>query len=57
MQTEMGNTGARHFGLEQAFVPVEDAADFVFEQIAKATREDTSGRLITNFQGRDSYQW
>lgn len=57
MQTDMGNTGARHFGLEEAFVPVDDAADFVLGQIAQATREQTSGRFVTNYQGRESYQW
>lgn len=53
----MSDTGARHFGLEKAFVPADNAADFVFEQIAKATRDSTSGRLITNRQGRESYEW
>ncbi|KAK8006594.1 NAD(P)-binding protein [Apiospora marii] len=32
MQTDTGNTGARKFGLEQAPVPVDDSADFVFAQ-------------------------
>lgn len=34
MQTEMGNTGARHFGYEKAFVPVDASADFVFDQVS-----------------------
>lgn len=57
MQTDMGNAGARYFGLEQAFVAVDDAADFVLGETAKVTRKDTSGRWIINYQGRGSYQW
>jgi hypothetical protein len=34
MQTDMGNTGARHFGYEHAPVSVDDAADFVFSEVS-----------------------
>ncbi|KAI0855707.1 hypothetical protein F4860DRAFT_507286 [Xylaria cubensis] len=47
MQTDAGNTGARHFGYEQAFVPVNVAADLTFDQVVNATREKTSGRFVT----------
>lgn len=33
MQTDMGNDGARHFGYEQAFVPVANSTAFVIEQV------------------------
>ncbi|KAI0172717.1 hypothetical protein GGR52DRAFT_419308 [Hypoxylon sp. FL1284] len=54
MQTDMGNTGARHFGYEKAFVPVDASADFVLDQ---ATREDTSGKFVTIDQTRDFMEW
>lgn len=57
MQTDMGNTGARHFGYEQAFVPVDTAADFVFGQIEKATREKTSGKFVTIDETREFIEW
>ncbi|KAI6085133.1 hypothetical protein F4821DRAFT_261152 [Hypoxylon rubiginosum] len=57
MQTEMGNTGARHFGYEKAFVPVDDSADFVLGQIEKATREQTSGKFVTIDKEREYNEW
>lgn len=33
----MGNTGARHFGYEKAFVPVDDSADFVLGQVGSSS--------------------
>ncbi|KAI1775578.1 hypothetical protein F4818DRAFT_382255 [Hypoxylon cercidicola] len=57
MQTDMGNTGARHFGYEQAPVPVESSVNFVFSQISKATREQTSGKFVTIDESRDFIQW
>ncbi|ETS74999.1 hypothetical protein PFICI_13483 [Pestalotiopsis fici W106-1] len=57
MQTDMGNTGARHFGYEQAFVPVDAAADFVFGEILKATREQTSGKFPSIDEDRGFIEW
>ncbi|KAI1409259.1 hypothetical protein F5Y13DRAFT_182156 [Hypoxylon sp. FL1857] len=57
MQTDTGNTGARHFGYEQAFVPVDASADFAFDQIKKATREQTSGKFVTIDEKRDYIEW
>ncbi|KAI1082069.1 hypothetical protein F5B20DRAFT_578840 [Whalleya microplaca] len=57
MQTDTGNTGARHFGYEQAFVPVDVSADFVFGQIEKATREQTSGKFVTIDETREFNEW
>ena len=33
VQSDMGNAGARFFGLPQAFVPVKDAAKFMVSQV------------------------
>ena len=33
MKTDMGNTGARHFGAKEASVEVQDSADFVIAQV------------------------
>lgn len=58
MQTDMGNTGARHFGYDQAFVPVEVSRAFVVEQIARATKEETSGKFLTFDESRAPYiEW
>lgn len=43
--------------VQAAFTPVDDSADFVFGQISKAIHENTSERLITNYQGCESYPW
>ncbi|KAF7531200.1 hypothetical protein G7054_g9113 [Neopestalotiopsis clavispora] len=57
MQTDMGNTGARHFGYERAPVSVDDAADFVFGEILKATREQTSGKFPSIDETRVFIEW
>ncbi|KAI8950685.1 hypothetical protein F4801DRAFT_548026 [Xylaria longipes] len=57
MQTDTGNTGARHFGYEQAFVPVDVAADFAFGQISNATREKTSGKFVTIDETQEFIEW
>ncbi|KAI1407199.1 NAD(P)-binding protein [Hypoxylon sp. FL1857] len=45
VQTEMGNEGARLFGLNEAIIKVDHAVNFVVDQIDSATREKTSGRF------------
>ncbi|KAI1151050.1 hypothetical protein F4825DRAFT_376468 [Nemania diffusa] len=57
MQTDTGNTGARHFGYKEAFVPVDVAADFTFSQIVNATREKTSGRFVTIDEKKEFNEW
>ncbi|KAI1395756.1 hypothetical protein F4819DRAFT_492172 [Hypoxylon fuscum] len=57
MQTDMGNTGARHFGYEQAPVPVENSVNFIFSQINNATREQTSGKFVTIEESREFNAW
>ncbi|KAK7948427.1 uncharacterized protein PG986_009313 [Apiospora aurea] len=57
MQTDTGNTGARKFGLDEAPMPVDASADFVFAQIEKATREDTSGKFVTIDESREFIEW
>ncbi|KAK7977739.1 secondary metabolism biosynthetic enzyme [Apiospora saccharicola] len=48
---------ARNFGMEQAPVPVDDSADFVFAQIGKATREETSGKFVTIDESQEFLEW
>jgi len=57
MQTDMGNAGARHFGYEQAFVPVEDSCNFVVKQIEAATRESVGGKFVTIDEEREEIEW
>ncbi|KAI0883034.1 NAD(P)-binding protein [Annulohypoxylon maeteangense] len=51
VQTDMGNAGAKIFGMDEAVTKVDDAIDFVKDQDARhmqidsATREKTSGRF------------
>ncbi|MCJ1448185.1 MAG: hypothetical protein MMC23_008699 [Stictis urceolatum] len=47
MKTDTGNTGARHFGLAEAFVDPNDSAAFAVKQIDNATKESTSGKFLT----------
>jgi norsolorinic acid ketoreductase len=57
MQTEMGNSGAQHFGYDKAFVPVEASRDFTVRQIEEATREKTSGKFVTIDESQDFIAW
>lgn len=45
VQTDMGNEGANHFGMDEAVVKLDDAVNFLVDQIDTATREKTSGRF------------
>jgi norsolorinic acid ketoreductase len=57
MQTDMGNHGARHFGLEEAPVPLAHASAFVFKQIKDANREEHSGKFLTIDDSRSTLLW
>jgi norsolorinic acid ketoreductase len=57
MQTDMGNRGARHFGYEQAFVPVDVACSFAVDKIETATKEETSGKFLTNDKEHPYIEW
>jgi norsolorinic acid ketoreductase len=57
MQTDMGNTGARHFGYEQAFVPVAASVKFILGQVEGATRETVGGRFLTIDEERKEVEW
>ncbi|KAH4061558.1 hypothetical protein HBI24_211110 [Parastagonospora nodorum] len=54
VQTEMGNKGAKIFGMEKAFLTVEDSTNFLVLTIDKATKE-TSGHFPT-MEGGD-FKW
>ena len=45
VQTDMGNNGARKFGMEKAFTEVEDCVSGMVSIVDGATREKTSGRF------------
>ncbi|PQE16229.1 hypothetical protein CJF32_00010740 [Rutstroemia sp. NJR-2017a WRK4] len=47
VQSDMGNTGARRFGMEKAFITIEDSANFIVKTIDESTREKTSGHFPT----------
>jgi norsolorinic acid ketoreductase len=57
MQTDMGNTGARHFGYEQAFVPVAASVKFIIEQLEGATRDTVGGKFVTIDEERKEVEW
>ncbi|KAF2260273.1 NAD(P)-binding protein [Lojkania enalia] len=57
MQTDMGNSGARHFGFEKAFVPVEDSCNFVLSQIEGASREKVGGKFVSIDETRREVEW
>ncbi|KAM7194465.1 hypothetical protein V8F20_007991 [Naviculisporaceae sp. PSN 640] len=45
-QTEMGNAGAKYFGLEQAFVTVKDSTEGIVRTIDNGTKTALSGKYI-----------
>ncbi|RYP70434.1 hypothetical protein DL771_005475 [Monosporascus sp. 5C6A] len=45
--TDMGNAGAKFFGIEQAVVPVKVGVNGIMKHIAEVTREKTLGRLLS----------
>ncbi|KAK3311862.1 hypothetical protein B0H66DRAFT_614621 [Apodospora peruviana] len=45
-QTDMGNSGARHFGMEKAWVTVEDSVNGIVKFIDEGTRESVSGKFL-----------
>ncbi|PVH81114.1 hypothetical protein DL98DRAFT_178692 [Cadophora sp. DSE1049] len=45
-KTEMGNTGAQYFGMEEAIVEVEDSCRGMVELIDVAAKESHGGRLV-----------
>jgi norsolorinic acid ketoreductase len=53
----MGNSGAKHFGYEKAFVPVEASRDFIIGEIDGATREKTSGKFVTIDESQNFIAW
>lgn len=47
VQTEMGNEGAKFFGLEQAPHTIEESNAGLLDKIDNATREESSGKFIS----------
>ncbi|KAJ5522422.1 hypothetical protein N7527_006537 [Penicillium freii] len=45
VQTDMGNAGAKEFGLEKAFQTVEESAGGIVKTIDEGTRESVGGQL------------
>lgn len=50
VQTEMGNAGAEAAGVHQADITLEESVTGLLSVIDKATREETSGKLM-NYDG------
>jgi hypothetical protein len=46
VKTEMGNTGARLFGLEEAPGSVEESDKGVYNVVTAATREKYGGKVV-----------
>ena len=46
VQTEMGNKGARAFGMEKAFDTVDDSVNGMFDVLSTATREKNGGKVV-----------
>lgn len=46
VQTEMGNEGARTFGVEKAPVTVEDSVNGMYEVLTTATKEKWGGKVV-----------
>ena len=55
MQTDLGNAGARFFGMEEAFTPQKMSVDGVVKVVDEATREKTSGQF-PDFEGGE-FPW
>lgn len=45
-QTDMGNSGAALFGLEEAIVPIAESVAALVETVDRATRAETSGHYV-----------
>ncbi|RYP75462.1 hypothetical protein DL771_002347 [Monosporascus sp. 5C6A] len=46
VQTDMGNTGAKHFGLEEAPTSFEDSVDGLLQVLTTATKEKYGGKVV-----------
>ncbi|KAI3320586.1 putative NADPH-dependent 1-acyl dihydroxyacetone phosphate reductase [Xylariaceae sp. AK1471] len=46
VQTEMGNTAARGWGLKEATLPIDEAVDGVFQVLRTATKEKYGGKAV-----------
>lgn len=50
VQTDMGNGGARAFGMEQAPLSIEESVTGQYKVLTSATREQHGG-LVVNYEG------
>ncbi len=46
VQTEMGNKGARTFGMEEAPTKVDDSVTGMFQVLTTATKEKYGGKVV-----------
>lgn len=51
VQTDMGNTAARIFGMEEAVTPVDESCDGLFRVLTTATKEEYGGKIVL-FDGK-----
>lgn len=47
VQTELGNTGARGLGLEEAPVGFEESCDGMMKVLATSTKKDHGGKMVS----------
>ncbi|KAL5334400.1 hypothetical protein BJX70DRAFT_405458 [Aspergillus crustosus] len=57
VQTEMGNSGARSVGLEEAPTTIEESNTKTIAVIDAATRETASGKLLDTLEGGKEMPW
>ncbi|KAJ0336736.1 hypothetical protein COL922a_007575 [Colletotrichum nupharicola] len=46
VQTDLGNAGARYFGLKEASIGVDESCDGMMEVLAKTTKEKHGGKMV-----------
>lgn len=46
VQKEMGNTGARTFGMDKAPIAVDEYVDGMFQVLTMATKEKHGGKIV-----------
>ncbi|ORX94722.1 hypothetical protein BCR34DRAFT_499079, partial [Clohesyomyces aquaticus] len=55
VQTDMGNAGAKTFGMQQATTTIEESTNYLVSVIDNATKEETSGHF-PSIEGGD-FKW
>lgn len=56
VQTDLGNAGARHFGLQEAETTVEESCDGMVEVLGQVTKERHGGKMVS-WRGEVGESW